>query len=795
MRDWEIPLQPRLKLTLAADARLTQTSYTDDQVWELSAGGGEPPALAVQTTYGLRARAMRILPRFTENEKSVTEASEYSSPAKLRRFFPNYLMLSCVPFPEIDVELEFWVPSSQSLGGRILLTNQSKFPRQVRFDLAALLTPIEGERMAPVVLDSVTVLAGSSGGLFPVIFMTGGAQARQSPFPSLSMDLALAPGETRTINWFQAALVRIEESFTVAQSMASRNWEAEIARIELMNSSQLEIYSGRADWDFALALAQRNAATLLLSGSQLLPHTSFVLSRLPDQGYSLRGDGLDHPPHHNGYTPLDLLNISQYLLPGSAVLLQNLLRNFLQVQTEQGFIDFKPGLAGQRSGILATPLLATIAWQAYLHSQDLTFLEEIYSSLIKFIELWFSSENDRDQDGVPEFSHPSQIGFEDHPIFSYWHSWSQGVEINKVESPALCAILYAECQAIIQIAQRIGKSDELPQIEKNLGLLKNALSRSWDDDTATYRYWDRDTHQSPPVEKLGQRSGPGIISLNHRFDQPARVLLRVHANPEELPKPSVTIHGENTAGQHRIERISEDQFRWHLGLGAHTGNRIYQAIEEIDIQGVAPQHFITLYRLGFCCPDQTVLMPLWANMSPDNEAQQIIEYTINNPDLYWRPFGIPLCPQVAPGSDSDACLSVHMLWNSLIGLGLLNYGNQDLAVELINRLMKIIISSLETSGSFQKTYHADTGQGSGEREVLAGFPPLGLFLRAAGVQILSENKVIIMGKHPFPWPLTVKYRRLTVLRQNDKTVVIFPDGQTTTVESPSSKVLTLEAIV
>jgi hypothetical protein len=48
-----------LTLTLAADTRFSHPDYTDDQIWELRLQGGEPPALVLQTTYGLRARWMR----------------------------------------------------------------------------------------------------------------------------------------------------------------------------------------------------------------------------------------------------------------------------------------------------------------------------------------------------------------------------------------------------------------------------------------------------------------------------------------------------------------------------------------------------------------------------------------------------------------------------------------------------------------------------------------------------------------------------------------------------------------
>jgi hypothetical protein len=46
--------------------------------------------------------------------------------------------------------------------------------------------------------------------------------------------------------------------------------------------------------------------------------------------------------------------------------------------------------------------------------------------------------------------------------------------------------------------------------------------------------------------------------------------------------------------------------------------------------------------------------------------------------------------------------------------------------------------------------------------------------------------------NPYPWPVTVKYRGLTVLRQKEKTVVIFPDGQTVTVSDSARRIVSLE---
>ena len=52
MYEWNLKNGDPLSLTIATDARLVAPDYTDDQIWELKIGGGDPPALALQTTYG-----------------------------------------------------------------------------------------------------------------------------------------------------------------------------------------------------------------------------------------------------------------------------------------------------------------------------------------------------------------------------------------------------------------------------------------------------------------------------------------------------------------------------------------------------------------------------------------------------------------------------------------------------------------------------------------------------------------------------------------------------------------------
>jgi hypothetical protein len=54
---------------------------------------------------------------------------------------------------------------------------------------------------------------------------------------------------------------------------------------------------------------------------------------------------------------------------------------------------------------------------------------------------------------------------------------------------------------------------------------------------------------------------------------------------------------------------------------------------------------------------------------------------------------------------------------------------------------------------------------------------LSYFLEIAGVRLLASGAVELQGSHVFPWPVTLRWRGITVLRNDDGTRVKFPDGQ------------------
>ncbi len=541
MRTWNLAPGDPLQLNLSADARLGGTDYLNDHTWELELGSGEPPTLSLRTTYGLRARTMRIFPRFSEGRLNASDPFKFSTPPRLRQIFPNFLELNFAPLENLDVTAEYWIPTSQSATGRFTFANRAAETRNIRLELCAVLIPLNGQAFAPAQIQLVNVLTASTDGLAPLLFMTDGPVVGSGPYPALSVDLDLTPGAARQVTWAQAALDTSNASFELARRITARPWDAERARLAMTDEAEtFDIQTGDPDWDAALAFTQKEALRLFFPATEHLPHPSFVSSRQPDDGYSRKGDGSDYPHAWAGQSPLEAYYLAS-LLPGAPQLTHGLLTNFLAAQDEDGSIDLRPGLAGQRGKMLATPLLASLAWEIYQSSKDETFLAESFPKLLKFFWNWFSPAHNRNRDGLPEWDHPLQTGWEDNPLFDTWNPWSQGLDVSAVEAPSLYAMLAREAGCLILMAEHLGRKSEAELVKRQAEALENAVQASWDERTALYQYRDPATHLCPKGEIIAQGKGGKPFKPKMQFEQPVRLLIEVQTKNPGAKRPEVRI--------------------------------------------------------------------------------------------------------------------------------------------------------------------------------------------------------------------------------------------------------------
>ncbi len=788
MRTWSLVPGDPLQLTLAADFRLCTPDYTNDHIWELEPGGGDPAVLALSTTYGLRARRMRIFPRFHLQGRALSDPANFAGPPVLRRFAPNFLLLTFAPFAGIEVAAEYWIPDSHTVAGRINVANRSQEPVSLLLELCGQLVPLEGQPMAAINMQSVNVLTGRSADLSPVIFLTGGPLPGPGPYPSLTLDLALAAGGVRTLTWVQAALASASESFEHARRIATRPWDAEIARLELLNAAEtVEIYTGDPDWDAAFALSQKQAFSLFFGPSAHLPAPSFVLSRQPDQGYSPKGDGSDAPHLWSGQPALDAAYLTANL-PGAPHLLPGLIRNFLAAQLPDGAVDWKPGLAGQRGRWQCPPILASLTWDYFRRSGDTQFLQTVYPKLTAFLSRWLSDDHDRDGDGFPEWDHPLQAGLDEHPSHAVWQAESQGSDITCVETPSLAAMLAHDFRALEQMAAALNMPVSATELAAAASNLSAHVEDCWDSAAAIYRARDRDSHRSPAGRQIAAQTGPGKLTVRQSFGQPVRLVVELRFKGEKIRRPRIILRGRLSRNS-RSEQFERTDFQWAEGRATATSRGLFSSITSIQVEGVESRDRVRVQIMDFSGEDISLCLPLWAGISPMPRAQALVHRTLFAADRFGRPFGIP-CAVYEGAKPTETYEAVHLPWNALIGAGLLTYGFRDEAARLTARLMAAVIQNLKKQRAFYRAYHAETGVGLGERNPLHGLAPLGLFLQTLGVEIRSPHEVILHGRNPFPWPVTVKYRGLTVTRRIEQTTIVFPSGQTTTLDDPVEVLVT-----
>jgi neutral trehalase len=192
--------------------------------------------------------------------------------------------------------------------------------------------------------------------------------------------------------------------------------------------------------------------------------------------------------------------------------------------------------------------------------------------------------------------------------------------------------------------------------------------------------------------------------------------------------------------------------------------------------------------------DCSLFLPLWAGMPSEEQACHLIDESLW--PRYLMPYGLALVPpgqhlqEELPGLHT-AVASALLPWNHLIGEGLLRYGRQAQAADLVTRLMSAVVDSLKTHQAFRQYYHAETGLAAGERGHLHGLAPLGLFLQTLGIRQLSAKEIILDGFNPFPWTIHVQYRKAHLTFYSDKTEVTFSGGQRITVDRPGIHQITL----
>lgn len=778
MRDWQLKPGDPLYLTFAADACLGATSFVDDHIWEFSIRGGDPPGMVFTTSFGLRARSFKILPRFSEKDETVSDPSDFLQGISIINAVPNYLHVHAIPFEDIDAHIEYWVPQSDGCCGRVRLNNSSLETREIRIDWVVILIPTEGQRMGTVNCDGNIYLAGQTANLFPVFMLSGDHQAGSGAYPILGSTYRIPPGASVQSTWSEVALTSLEASLQVASDLLLRKWDAEMARIEIQQNSKISIETGNPDWDAVLSFSQNLVFKNLVSPTQALPNTSYVLSRQPDQGYSILGNGKDYAHHWDGQTTLDLLFLCGFFLPSHPKIVEGLVENFFSHFKPDGFVDFKPGLAGHESRLSATPILAAITWKIFESTQNIDFLSKLAEPILQYLSYWFTQAIDADRDGYPEWEHPMQIGWEDHPTFSHWQVEVPTGDIRVIESPELGALLYRECQDFIKIAEIVQMQEIIPTVVEWSQKMQKFVQKMWDPDASCYRSWDRDSHLRPKTKLHGIYNGSGNVQVDSILSIATRFILHFTSKEMGNRRPTVILRGRNLKGRFCRETIEPRQIQWLSENGYAVTENVFSTLSSLQLEGLSASNQVALYYHGCDFLHSTSFLTLWSEVADPTLAHILIEKTLLNPQGFWQSFGIPSVIELEPDVQQASLGIAHIPLVTIVCESLVKYGYLSEAVALFGRLMDTVGRNLKQNWMFFGNYRAGSGIGMGERNAITGAVPTDLFLLISGIKIISPTKIILSGFNPFMGTISVSYRGLKIVRLQQKTFVTFPNGST-----------------
>ena len=744
-------------LTFAADQQFIDTPAPLDVVWQLETEESAP--ISLMSTLGLQARSFQLMPLISLNKIPQEKIRDYFSQPRIDKIFSNYLKLTVAPFQEVEAVIEFWVRAGDWLQGRTVVTNHGETNIEAGARLSAKLIALQGvSELKPVRQGYQSSLKGQTGNLTVNLTMEGQTKTVISPTLSLEQTQQLIPGQSFQVLWQCEILPDAVEGKHDRKKFAV-NWEGEIARLGVVNQSRMVSFTTpHSAWDAVLYSNQNQAF-------QLLRKTASAEVR-PDRTRNIHSAfSLKSAASLANLSGLELWQLIGTLLPSQAELGADLLREYLEMHFAE--LSTKPGSR------LPFPCVADLSWRVHQQLQQKEYLARIYPALKAICLAWFSPENDRDQDGIPEWATIEQCGLTSLPGFDLLTEDGLATRISFTEQINLTALLAAELDALHKIAQVLDDQAVLPIIDQHLSSLKTFITDLVDAGSGCLDYQSREWHNGDmlyqgELDEFGQKS----IYLV----KPARLNLRL--KPQYLIKkpPVFYLHGENQAGDQVVEPVKPVDILWLPGSFFYTTNEIYVRIDKITQLTFESCH-LHIHQADLQCQDVGTLL---AKDADDQSLQSL---------LIDGRYGLP---ENLDSADENKV--VNLGWNLLVLANLIHNDEVDTAFKLLSQLLQAQILQLKSEHSSTDRWNARSGRSLGLRNTIGGLLPISLVLDLAGIRIFDQHKVSIRGQNPFPWPIQIQYRGLEITRDGKNATIRFQDGSIQHHFGSSQKTFTTEPV-
>ena len=317
-------------------------------------------------------------------------------------------------------------------------------------------------------------------------------------FVSLHYQFELQPGESKTISYLRGLQDQSEDPVNLIQEI---NTAAEANFQQFLNENVALFKSvPRIDFKTEDEKLVYLGAFNLVRGCMLPPadktaHNFYVFSRNP-----LWGWGHGHQVLHESLSMLAYV----YLDPQSAMESQ---RVYMEQQGEDGLIAYRHGPGGMQDyphkdeSTTSAPFFSWINWEIYQTSKDEQFLQEAYTSGVKYMN-WLTKHRDTDQDGTFEWGPYGIIeNVRDWYNAVFQVSAERYLDVDKedisdeLECLDLTAMVINEMRCLASMANALGKEKESKSWTKKADQTSNLLNElMWEQNDHFFYSVDKKDH-------------------------------------------------------------------------------------------------------------------------------------------------------------------------------------------------------------------------------------------------------------------------------------------------------------
>ncbi len=759
MPDFLLHQNDPFNLILAADYRLGTQDLEKETVWEIQLDGGESGGISLYSTLALSASSLRIFPLFSNQSETNIKLSQFVSPLVIREISPSYARFQLEPFQGIIVRLEYWVKESSLILGRICVSNSSTTYFNGSNSWAVKLVPLEGGSNMKIVNTSThPYLLGKTTHENLVFLSNGAPSAGKFGLNSLENELSLQPGAQQVFQWAFAREMSKSAAIISANSNLNLNWDAETARIEVLSQKDLFVFqTGNRDWDIALDAGQKLAHQLILQPAQAPKNLVFLKNRTPEQNFpikssNLRGINFSLSNVRDLWYALQVNPAISHLVKEK---ISEILQDFQSLEVARKKFDFSNFLLPK----LPFPLLVTIVSEVFQMENDQEWLRENFASLCNYLKLWLSLQENEGNDFIPTWSNALQSLYEDLPIHNRWNRDGEGIETPYILSPMLLSLLFQEIQQAINLGKILQDYQNCDWLEQKQVFLQQQINLLWDGRKHRYRYADIFTHKALHSKQLFSIQGSGKFTVSKKLGNKYRLSLRVLSQQEHTRNVTLIISGEND-GNRIVEDIKARNIHWSGQHGFYTTRNIFDKVFGIEVYQLPNSDSVSIHTSNFSVCDISLGLPLWAGACDVKRAHVLIEKWLLPEFL--QASGLPLVPMKDQPDKNDKFNNVDLPINCMLLQGLLQYGYENAARQIVSNNLHAISKNLKLFHKMMQQYDASDGYGTGEYNIIIGAPPTSVFLKLAGINKWSRSEVIIDKISCFEKPITILYRGNTI---------------------------------